>query len=281
METEELKNKIICGDNVEILGKLPATCVDLVLCSPPYDDLREYTGYSFDFENVARQLFRVVKPGGVVAWVVNDATIGGNRTGTSFRQALYFKEIGFFLHDVIIIQKSGTSFPSSGRYTACYEFMHILSKGKPKTMNLIKDSVKKWAGSWGKTRQRQADGSLRESTAKNTGAGKSGKDETGKYGYKARTNIWPVITGKGFAHFDGDLAYAHPATFATTLAIDVVRSWSNPGDIVCDPFVGSGTTCVAAKMLGRFYFGVDVSEKYCRLAEKRLAVAGTTVPEGK
>jgi len=264
-------NRIICGDNVEVMLGMPSVSVDLVLCSPPYDSLRDYTGYTFDFENVAHQLYRVLKSGGVVAWVINDATVNGNRTGTSFKQALRFKEIGFFLHDVIIIEKSGTSFPSQGRYTACYEFMHILSKGKPKTVNLIKDSVKKWAGSWGKTRQRQADGSLRDSTAKNCGAGKSGKDETGAHGFKARTNIWPVITGKGFAHLDGDLAYAHPATFATTLALDVVKSWSNPGDLVMDPCVGSGTTCVAAKMLKRNYLGIDVSPEYCQLAEKRLA----------
>jgi len=265
-------NKIIEGDSAEVLAQFPADCVDCTITSPPYDDLREYEGYTFNFTLIATQLYRVTKPGGVLVWVVNDSIVNGNRSGTSFRQALEFKDIGFTFFDCIIMQKSGTSYPSMKRYTASYEFMFIMSKGVPKTVNLIKDQVKKWAGSWGTTRQRQKDGTLRDSTAANCGAAKSGKasEDNPIHGFKARTNIWPVTTGKGFAHPDGDLAYNHPATFPTTLAMDHIKSWSNAGDLVLDPMCGSGTTCVAAKLLGRNYIGIDVSAEYCALAEMRV-----------
>jgi len=266
-------NKIICGDCVDIMKTLPDGYIDLTVTSPPYGTkVRKYHGFNFDFEATAQQLYRVMKPGAVLAWVVGDTTVKGDRTGEPYRQALYFKEIGFLLHDTIIINKSGTSYPSKSRYTACYEFAHVLAKGQPKAVNLICDVPRKWQGSWARTRQRKADGTLKDSTAKNCGAGRSGRAKGSEYGMKARTNIWPVITGKGFSHFDGDLFLGHPATFPTPLAIDLIRSFSNEGDLVLDPLNGSGTTCLAAKGLNRDYLGIDVSSDYCDLAERRVAL---------
>lgn len=265
---------IICGNNTEVLGEIPDGFVNLTCCSPPYDAMRvsaEYT-HRFNFARLTDQLYRVTRVGGMVVWVVADETIDGGKSGTSFRQALGFMEVGFKLYDTIIYAKTGTSFPSSGRYTNCYEFMFCFSKGKPETVNLIRDVDKKWAGSWGKTRQRKKDGTLQDSTAANCGAGKSGRAVDGEYGQKARTNIWQITNGKGFAHTDpgGELAYKHPATFPLALARDHILSWTNEGDVVLDPFNGAGTTCVAAKMTGRRYIGIDVSEEYCEIARRRI-----------
>ena len=204
-------------------------------------------------------------------WVVNDETKNGGKTGTSFKQALGFMDVGFKLFDTIIYHKTGTAYPTKGRYTQIFEYMFVLSKGKPKTFNPICDVVRLWAGSWGKTTQRQKDGSLKASTSKNCGAGKSGKasEDNPIHGYKQRSNIWRIVNGKKFAHTD-ELAYGHPATFPEALARDHIISWTNPGDLVLDPMNGGGTTCKMAKQEGREYIGIDVSAEYCELARKRL-----------
>lgn len=264
-------NKIIQGDCVEMMWDLPDDTIDLTCTSPPYNNLRNYKGYVFNFKATVQQLFRVTKPGGVVVWVVADQTVKGGKTGTSFRQALYFQEIGFRMYDVLIYQKTGTSFPSNKRYTNVTEYMFVFSKGKPKTVNIIKDVPKLWKGSFGATTQRQKDGSLKKSVAKNCGAGKSGRAKGTEYGFKARSNIWTIVNGYGFAHPDPDLAKQHPATFPLALARDHIISWTNPGDLVLDPLNGGGTTCMAAKGLNRKYIGIDVSQEYCDLAEERLA----------
>jgi len=263
-------NKIICGNCVDVMRKMEEGSVNLTVTSPPYDGLREYNGYEFDVEKIATELSYVTAPGGVVVWVVNDETKNGGKTGNSFRQALLFQELGFKLYDVLIYQKTGTSFPSNARYTGVTEYMFIFSRGKPGTINLIKDVPKQWAGSFGGTTQRQKDGSLKKSAAKNCGAGKSGRAVGDEYGYKARSNIWTIPNGYGFGHPDKDLAKKHPATFPYALARDHILSWSNPGDTVLDPMGGSGTTARAAKALGRNYIHIDVSQEYCDIAKERL-----------
>lgn len=213
----------------------------------------------------------MTKPGGVVVWVVGDETVDGGETGTAFEQALGFKKLGFKLFDTMIYEKTGTSFPSKGRYTQIFEYMFVFSKGLPRTFNPICDVPKLWEGSWGKTTQRKKDGSLKDSTASNCGKGRSGRaTEEGQYGYKQRTNIWRITNGKKFAQPDGDLAYKHPATFPFALPRDHILTWTNPGDVVLDPFNGSGTTCAAAKMLGRRYIGIDISVEYCGIANRRI-----------
>ena len=143
-------NKIIQGDCLEVMKLFKAESIDLVVTSPPYDNLRDYKGYIFNFEGIAKELFRIMKEGGVVVWVVGDATIDGSETGTSFRQALYFKEVGFNLHDTMIYQKNGPAYPAnekSTRYSQVFEFMFIFSKGIPKSVNLLKDKKNRWFGS--------------------------------------------------------------------------------------------------------------------------------------
>lgn len=253
-------NKIYCIDNIEGMKQIGAMNIDLVVTSPPYDDLRDYEGYNFDFEETAKHLFRVIKKGGVLVWVVGDATIEGSETGTSFKQALYFKEIGFKLHDTMIYEKNNFSNPSSNRYQQVFEYMFILSRGSPKTFNPIKDKKNKYAGetSWGRNTTRQKDGSLIEHS----------KKVINEYG--TRSNIWKYNTGYGFSTKD-EIAYNHPAIFPDKLAEDHILSWSNEGDLVLDPMCGSGTTCKMALRNNRNFIGFDISEKYCKDANSLVA----------
>lgn len=254
-----VNHKIICGDSKEILKRFKNESIDLVVTSPPYDNLRDYNGYSFDFKNIARELYRIIKIGGICVWIVGDQTIDSNETGTSFKQVLYFKEIGFKLYDSMIYEKNNFSNPSINRYHQIFEYMFILTKNYPKTFNPLLDKKNRYAGesSWGKNTVRQKDGSLKEIP----------KHIIREYGM--RNNIWKYNVGKGYSTTDED-AFLHPAIFPEKLANDHIRSWSNEDDIILDPFVGSGTTLIECERLNRNSIGVDISKKYCELSYKRL-----------
>lgn len=265
-------NDIICGDCVEVMKeRIDDESIDLVITSPPYGNMRDYTGNDFDFDGIAFELHRVVAKGGVIVWVVGDEVVDGSESGESFLQALFFKDIGFRLHDTMIYEKTGTNYPSKGRYTQIFEYMFVLSKGKPKTWNPIKDVVKKWAGSWGTTTNRQKDGSLKisNSTTCNSISTEKATEDNPIHGYKQRTNVWRYKNGKKFAHTD-EYAYKHPATFPESLARDHIITWSNPGDIVLDPLCGSGTTLKMAYLENRQFIGIDASMDYCDLARRRM-----------
>lgn len=257
----EYINKIIPGDCCEVMDAMPADYVDMVVTSAPYDNLRDYKTYTFDSKATAESLFRVMKPGGVVVWVIGDATVKGSETGTSFRHVSEFMGAGFRLHDTMIFEKNTSSFPARRdgvRYTQIFEYMFVFSKGKPKTSNLICDKPNKWAGhtNWGKKTDRQKDGSLKKK-----------KDIKPVPDFSPRNNIWKYTVSGGIGQTDSR-AYAHPATFPEALAKDHILTWSSPGDLVLDPLCGSGTTCRAAKSLGRDYIGIDISEEYCDLSKR-------------
>jgi len=254
-------DRIICGDCLEVMRGMPDGCVDLTVTSPPYDNLRTYNGYVFDFEGIAKELYRVTKDGGVVVWVVNDATVNGSETGTSFRQALYFKDVcGFNLHDTMIWEKP--TFTATGslvsRYAPVFEYMFVLSKGTPKTFNPIKDKVNKCSGEILRGSIRQRDGSMRPKSG-------SGRKTIARFGQ--RHNVWKMSQENSSSN------RLHPAQFPESLANDHIVSWSNPGDIVLDPFCGSGTTCKMAKINARRYIGIDISDEYCEIARRRVAEA--------
>lgn len=246
--------------NLVTMARMPDNFIDLTVTSPPYDDLRTYNGYSFEFEKVAKELFRVTKDGGVVVWNVNDSTIDGSESLTSFKQAIYFVEVcGFKLHDTMIYEKNSMSMPDKNRYYNCFEYMFVFSKGKPKTTNLIEDRKNRWAGtsSFGERSQRQKDGSLK----------KNGKGVVKDFG--ARFNIWRYNTGAGYSTKD-EIAFEHPAIFPEKLAYDHIRSWSNENDLVYDCFMGSGTTAKACISANRNWIGSEISKEYCEIIEKRL-----------
>ena len=253
-------NSIICGDCLEVMKDWPTDCIDLTITSPPYDNLRDYQGYKFDFEGIAQQFYRITKQGGVVVWVVGDQTIDGSETGTSFKQALYFKEIGFNIHDTMIYLKKGFANPEHVRYHQVFEYMLVFSKGNPKTFNPIKDKLNTCVErrNFGQHTQRQQDGSLKV---------KVRKDKTiSKFGM--RYNVWEMKTASQENICKKNLL--HPAQFPMALAKDHIISWSNPDEIILDPMCGSGTTCIAAKLLKRKYIGIDISNEYCKLSRNRL-----------
>jgi site-specific DNA-methyltransferase (adenine-specific) len=252
-------NKIVCGDNVATMATFPAESIDLVVTSPPYDNLRTYGGHTWDFEGVAQQLWRVIKTGGVVVWVVNDATVNGSETGTSFRQALRFMEIGFRLHDTMIWERT-CPFPESTRYRPNFEYMFVLSNGSPKSFNPIMDRKVTTGTRSTPPQERQPDGRII----------KPNRDYSAHYReYAPRFNTWKHVNGS--TNGTSDLyAYKHPAVFPEGIARDHIISWSNEGDIVLDPFSGSGTTAKMAKHNGRRYIGIEINPEYCEIAAKRL-----------
>ena len=255
-----MKNLIYNENCLVTLERMESNTIDLVVTSPPYDDLRDYKGYSFPFEDIVAELYRVMKDGGVVVWVVGDAMVKGSETLTSFKQALFFKDIGFNVHDTMIYEKIGGSPPNGNRYVQTFEYMFVFSKGKPKSINLLKDKPNKSAGTkpWGASKIRKQDGSLETKKRKTY-------DE-----YGLRTNIWGYA--RGYGHSSQDLeSFKHPATFPESLARDHILSWSNEGDLVYDPFMGSGTTAKMCILHGRDFIGSEISKEYCLIIEERLS----------
>jgi site-specific DNA-methyltransferase (adenine-specific) len=253
------KNKIYCGDNIELIKQLEDKSVDLTVTSPPYSNIRKYDGATWDFETLAQELHRVTKDGGCVCWIVNDQYVKGSRDLQSFKQAIYFKETcGFNVHDVMIYQKSGFNFPSNTRYHQVYEYIHVLSKGKLKTFNPLMDRKNLYPGQKVHGNHRLDGNTFRNKDDSNSIVGEYGK----------RFNVWYVKVG---SHVTNDeIAYKHPAIFPESLCGDLISSFSNENDLVFDPFIGSGTTAKMAKLLKRDYLGFEVSEEYCKIAEIRL-----------
>ena len=244
--------KIINGNCLDIMReKISDNSIDLTVTSPPYDDLRKYNGYSFDFENIAKELYRVTKDGGVVVWIVGDKTSKGSESGTSFKQALYFKEIGFNLHDTMIWRKTNPM-PKvkTKRYFDVFEYMFVFSKGTPKTFNPIMQQCK-------------LGGKKYNSTCKNMG-GENGRTKKTFVlnNERYKDNIWDIAIAQNKT--------SHPAVFPEQIANDHIVSWSNEGDLVFDPFVGSGTTGRMAVLNSRKFIGIDISDEYCKMSNERI-----------
>ena len=245
------------------MDRMDSNAIDLVLTSPPYDDMRSYDGdWSFPYPPVAFELARILKPGGVLVWVVGDSNRQkGNESGTAFRQALHFKDVlGLNLFDTMIYLKSPNGAVGDNRgYWQTFEYMFVFAKGQPKTINLIKDRKNtRLRDEYRGISRRQKDGSWKK--------GKVGP--MGEYG--RRTNVWHYHTGRGHVA-QNYIAHEHPAIFPERLAADHISSWSDPGQLVYDPFMGSGTTALMARNLGRNYIGSEISTKYCDLIKRRLA----------
>lgn len=250
-DSAALLNKIFNENCLETMAKMPNNFIDLTVTSPPYDDLRKYNGYSFDFESIAKELYRVTKEGGVIVWVVSDGTVKGSESGTSFKQALFFKECGFNLYDTMIWLKPSPQAPTEGRYYDVFEYMFILSKGKPKTLNLLKDRKNKSAGMVSKKETR---------SCKEDRKYKEGNRTVGEF--SRRFNVWDISRGKSKTK--------HPAVFPEELANDHILSWSNEGDLVYDCFAGSGTTLKMAMVNDRKYIGSELSDEYYEISKSRI-----------
>ena len=258
------------GDCLELMKNIPDGSVDLTVTSPPYDNLRTYNGninqWSFEkFKLIAEELYRITKDGGVVVWVVGDATIKGSETGTSFRQALWFMDCGFNLHDTMIWSKP--SFTAVGalktRYAQTFEYMFVFSKGKIKTFNALKDRKTKSRSKDKNGMIRQKDGSFRPMSNR-------GK-QYGEFGI--RYNVWDIPPVMSNIERTG-----HPAQFPEQLANDHIISWSNEGDTVLDCFMGSGTTGKMAVLNNRNFIGIELDEGYFNIAKKRIEDAINNLP---
>jgi len=251
--------KIYIEDCLETTARMEDGFVDMVITSPPYDGLRTYNGYSFNFEEIAKELYRVVKDGGVVVWVVGDSTVNGSESGTSFRQALYFMEVGFRLHDTMIYKKICGLPLNHNRYEQDYEFMFVFSKGKPTTFNPIIIKT---------TTNERRNGVFAEHDEKNNKR-RSGAKRKDTRPEKIKGNIWEYKTG--LYHSTSDkAAFNHPAIFPEQLVADHIHSWSNEGDLVYDPFMGSGTTAKMSHLQKRNWIGSEISAEYVALANKRI-----------
>ena len=252
------KNKINLynGDSEDILKDIPNESIDLVVTSPPYDSLRKYNGIGDTWNHnkfcaIANELYRVMKPGGVVVWVVNDKTEKGSETGTSFRQALHFMDIGFNLNDTMIWRKlNPLPVVKQPRYNPVFEYMFVFSKGTPKTFNPIMEPCK-------------CAGQLYDSTCKNMGGENGRTHKTFNVNKeKVKSNIWDIAVAQNKT--------SHPAVYPLQIALDHIRSWSNEGDVVLDPFMGSGTTGLAALELNRRFIGIEMCEEYFNLSKERI-----------
>lgn len=251
------ETRLIEGNCAIVMAGLPDESIDLILTSPPYDDLRSYhDGGYFNFPTIAAHCRRLLKPGGVLVWVVGDETADGSESGASFRQALHFKAIGLNLHDTMIYEKENPMPGDSARprYVGAFEFMFVLSKGTPKTWNPLVDPCK-LAGKINTGTYYEQAGVTRPKN----GSGRPYRD------VKVRSNIWRYPVGSGQS--------GHPAVFPLQLALDHISSWTDPGDLVLDPMVGSGTTLEACARTGRSGIGIERVPAYASICRERLAAA--------
>ena len=255
-------NKIYNQSCLDTMANMPNNFIDLVVTSPPYDNLRTYnqSDFNLEFEKIAKQLFRVIKPGGIVVWIVADATIKGNETGTSFKQALFFKECGFHLFDTMIYTKPPRGAVGNNKtYWQSFEYMFVLCKGKPKTINLIKDRP-------------NLEARIGDNGTKRLKSGELKKVSRGGYSsHGRRTNIWNYAVGKGHSTKD-KIAFKHPAIFPEKLALDHIISWSNPNEIIYDPFMGSGTVAKMCIQTNRQFIGSEINKEYVDIANQRITM---------
>ena len=241
------------GDCLEVLPTLDK--VDAVVTSPPYDNLREYGNHGFVYGAVIDALSDRMLVGGVIVWNVADAVIGGSESCTSFHQAIRFTENGLRLHDTMIYLKTNVNFPDAVRYENGFEYMFVFSKGAPKTFNPIQDRPNKWAGSVMHGTDRLADGTTRPISGLGKVVNKFGK----------RFNWWLMTNNQP--------DNGHPAPMPLSMAFDHITSWTNRGDTVMDPLMGSGTSGIAAIQLGRKFIGIEIEPKYFDIACERIEAA--------
>lgn len=248
-------NRIEIGDNREILPRWinEGVRVHQVVTSPPYDRLRVYgRDRGWHFETTAHHLYQILAPGGVVCWNVNDSVVDGAETLTSARQKLYFADVvGFRVHDTMIYEKRNFSHPERDRYHQLFEYVFVLSKGRPRCFHPIKDKPNTAAG---------LPGSVGINTVTQRDGSKALRRRRVNVPFGMRGNVW---RGKTRGQEEMCRRLPHPAMMPRWLAADLIRSWSNPGDLILDPFAGAGTTAGQADRLGRRWLACD-SDPRCR-----------------
>tara|TARA_R100001460_G_scaffold902_1_gene3851 strand:+ start:169 stop:999 length:831 start_codon:yes stop_codon:yes gene_type:complete len=264
-------NKIYNENCLNTMARMQDGLIDLTVTSPPYDDVRTYKGFTLPLNEIAKELYRVTKDGGVVVWVVNDKTKNYCESLTSFKTAILFvEETGFNLHDTMIYKRT-CAFPDVVRYYQDFEYMFVFTKGKPKTVNLLRQlktegTLKRQKNKTGIGGERQVDGSLKR--IDNTNAFER-KERARKDNTRVKSNVWELPRGNQNSTKD-KIAFEHPAIFPEQLANDHIISWSKENDLVYDCFMGSGTTAKMAILNKRNYIGSEISKEYCDIAKQRI-----------
>lgn len=252
-------NEIYCIDCVEGMKKIPDNSVDIVVTSPPYDGIRDYNGFNFDLHETGRGLIRILKEGGIVAMVIQDQTKNFGKTLTSFKTIIdWCDNIGFKLFECVIYRKHGSEGAWwTNRFRVDHEYMPIFLKGeKPQYFN--KENLKVPSIHGGKVMT----GSGSRRTDGKTNARVTRPINT----MKCRGTIWNYL----MAGDKDPIKRQHPAPFPDQIPLDFIECFCPPGGVVLDPFMGSGSTAVAAKKLNRKYIGFDTSEEYIKIAHARL-----------
>jgi len=267
----DLVNKIHNENCLDTMAKMPDNFIDLTVTSPPYDDVRTYKGFTLPIEEIAKELYRVTKEGGIVVWVVNDKTVNYCETLTSFKTAILFVEkAGFNLHDTMIYKRQA-AFPDVVRYYQEFEYMFVFSKGKPKTINLLRQNKSEStikrnnSGVHNSRNERQQNGDIKKGGVNSVErVNKAKLDDT-----RVKSNIWEIATGSQKSTKD-KIAFQHPAIFPEQLANDHIISWSNENDIVYDCFSGSGTTAKMSILNNRKWIASEISSEYCEIIKERV-----------
>ncbi len=262
MSFSALRNQIVNTDCIEGMRLLPDGCIPLTVTSPPYDGIRQYGGHAFDFEGIARELVRVTMPAGVIVWIVQDQIVDGVESGSSMRQMLYFNDLGMATYQTLIMQVNAWRFPHKRRYPKQFHYAFVLSKGRPRVANVLRDRRNKCVGQTVRQSQRNKDGSVTTLTRRGKTIGRFG----------SRGSVWTYEVG-GRKNTKDLLAYQHPAIMPEAMAEDHILSWSRPGDLIFDPMCGAGTTCKMAMLNHRSYLGMEIHQPYWEIACERLELA--------
>jgi site-specific DNA-methyltransferase (adenine-specific) len=248
-----IPKRVYVGDGLKVMNLMPDNYVDLTVTSCPYDQIRDYHGFVFDYKPMARELYRITKPGGVVCWNVQAQTIDGSETLTPQKHSIFFvEECGFKLHETIIYQKLNFSHPARNRYPKVWEYVFVFSKGAPKTFNPIKDRKNKTAGKLG---------SLGVNTFTKKDGSKGVRKRKINTPFGVRHNVW---IGKTRGQEEMFKKLKQPAMMPMWLAQDLIKSYSNEGEIVFDPMAGSGTTAKMSEAHNRQWIISEISIQYAK-----------------
>jgi DNA modification methylase len=263
-------NKIIHGDCLDVLGNLPDNCIDLIVTSPPYADSRKklYHGVSPD-EYVrwlaprVEEFFRILKPTGTLILNIKEKVVDGERHTYVIDLILKMREQGWLWTEEFIWHKKN-SFPGKwpNRFRDAWE--RCLQFNKRKKFKMYQNTVKVPIGEWANYRLKNLsdNDNIRIDSNSKSGFGRRVANWAGK------RKVYPT----NVLHIATECANrSHSATFPIGLPTWFIKLFTKKGDIVLDPFVGSGTTAVICKKLGRKYIGIDIKKQFCKLAKKNIA----------
>jgi site-specific DNA-methyltransferase (cytosine-N4-specific) len=262
-------NQIIQGDCLTVLPQLPAESVDLIVTSPPYADSRKntYGGVAPDdyvawFMPIAAELKRVLKPQGTFILNIKEKVVGGERHTYVIELILAMRQQGWLWTEEFVWHKKN-SYPGKwpNRFRDSWE--RCLQFNKQKQFHMYQDSVMIPMGDWAKSRLRnlsEADQRRDESKAK-SGFGKRVANWVGRT-MVYPTNVLHLATETGNR--------GHSAAFPLELPKWFIKLFTQEGDLILDPFMGSGTSAIAARQLDRYYLGIEIQSEYIDIAEKSL-----------